>query len=71
MNYKKCQCLKCGNVFLSKRNNPRCIKGTEKGCNSTINNILEIVEVNRTETKKVEVEQIQEVEQQKESFFTW
>ncbi len=43
--YKKCKCVKCGNLYTSKRENPRCIKGTLKGCGSTLVIVDEVIEL--------------------------
>ena len=34
--YKQVKCLKCGNIYISKRKIHRCIKGTGAGCGSTL-----------------------------------
>ena len=43
--YKKCECLKCGNIFPSKaKYQIYCVNGIKKGCRSTIIKVLEDTE---------------------------
>jgi hypothetical protein len=50
--FKKCECLACGNIFPSKANKIKCRNGAKLGCGSTKTIVLEV--------KKSYSEQIQE-----------
>lgn len=62
--YKKCKCLRCGNIFYSSAKKIKCIKGEKDGCNSTRHIVQEIEKNHVVENIKTQNEQQSENEEE-------